>query len=307
MFMLQIVLASLCLAAPSPDAGVLTSARVLDESSPSDWRRVDPSNTLYLDLPGGRVVIELAAGFAPAHVENIRTLAREHYFDDLAILRSQDNYVAQWGDPNADDRTNAGDRAHAKSLGSARTKLPAEFSRPSQGLAFTKLSDGDVYTREVGWADGFPVGRDPGTGQIWLAHCYGIVGAGRNNPADSSNGAELYVVTGHSPRHLDRNITAVGRVLQGMELLSSLPRGTGALGFYEKPQQRVPLKRVMLASAISAADRTEWEALRTDTPTFQQWVEARRNRREPWFVYPVGHVELCNVPLPARELKKPAH
>ncbi len=49
--MLQIVLASLCLAAPSPDAGVLTSARVLDESSPSDWRRVDPSNTLYLDLP----------------------------------------------------------------------------------------------------------------------------------------------------------------------------------------------------------------------------------------------------------------
>src|SRR5260370_42037258 len=215
---LQIVRASLCLAGPPPHAGILRAARVREESSPSDWRRVDPSNTLYLDLPGGRVVIELAAGFAPAHVENIRTLAREHYFDDLAILRSQDNYVAQWGDPNADDRANAGDRAHAKSLGSARTKLPAEFSRPSQGLAFTKLSDGDVYTREAGWADGFPVGRDPRTGQIWLAHCYGIVGAGRNNPADSTHGAELYVVTCHRPRHLDRDITPVGRQLQRKEL-----------------------------------------------------------------------------------------
>lgn len=163
-----------------------------------------------------------------------------------------------------------------------------------------------MYTSEVGWAEGFPVGRDPKAGQIWLAHCYGTVGAGRNNPADSSNGAELYAVTGHSPRHLDRNITAVGRVLKGMELLSSLPRGTGTLGFYEKPQQRVPVKRVSLASTIPPGERTEWESLRTDTSTFERWVEARRNRREPWFVYPVGHVELCNVPLPVREVKRPA-
>ena len=298
MFMLQVLLASLCLAAPSPDAGVLTSARVLEESSPSDWRLVDPEKTLYVDLPAGRVVIELATGFAPAHAQNIRTLAREHYFDDLAILRSQDNYVVQWGDPKADEP------AHAKSLGSARAKLPAEFSRPAEGLAFTKLPDADVYAPEVGWADGFPVGRDPKAGQIWLAHCYGTVGAGRNNPADSSNGAELYVVTGHSPRHLDRNITTVGRVLAGMPLLSSLPRGTGALGFYEKPEQRVSLKRVSLASTVPAAERTDWEALRTDTPTFQRWLEARRNRRESWFVYPVGHVELCNVPLPVREVMR---
>lgn len=142
--MLQAVFASLCLVAPSPDAGVLTAARVIEESSPSDWRPVDPANTLYVDLPGGRVVIELAANFAPTHVENIRTLAREHYFDGLAILRSQDNYVAQWGDPNADDRARANSQgsARAKSLGSARAKLPAEFSRPYQGLAFTKLPDG---------------------------------------------------------------------------------------------------------------------------------------------------------------------
>lgn len=298
MLLVPTLLTFLSLTAASPDAGVLTSARVLEESSARDWRRVAPEKTLYVDLPAGRVVIELAQDFAPAHVENIVTLVREHYFDNLAILRVQDNYVVQWGDPNAEDAKKA------KSLGSARPKLAAEFTRSAKNITFTKLTDGDVYAPEVGWVDGFAVGRDPKSNRVWLLHCYGILGAGRDTPADSSNGAELYVVSGHSPRHLDRNITTVGRVIKGMDLLSSLPRGTGAMGFYEKPEQRVSLKQVRLASEVPAAERIEWEALRTDTPTFQRWIKSRRHRREEWFVDPVGHVEVCNVPLPVREAKK---
>src|SRR3546814_4709708 len=75
-----------------------------------------------------------------------------------------------------------------------------------------------------------------------MAHCYGAVGAGRGMAADSSDGTELYVVDGQSPRQLDRNITLVGRVVDGMELLSVLPRGTGPLGFYEDATQRVPIE-----------------------------------------------------------------
>jgi peptidylprolyl isomerase len=85
-----------------------------------------------------------------------------------------------------------------------------------------------------------------------------------------------------------------------MELLTVLPRGTGALGFYEKPAQYVPIKAARMAADVPAAQRTELELLRTDTPTFAAFVDARRNRREEWFLDPVGHVELCNVPLPAR-------
>src|SRR5690606_9568936 len=77
---------------------------------------------------------------------------------------------------------------------------------------------------------GFPAARDPADGTAWLAHCYGTVGAGRDNDADSGSGTELYVVTGHAPRQLDRNITVVGRVVQGMELLSALPRGPAPAG-----------------------------------------------------------------------------
>src|SRR2546430_10145090 len=61
----------------------------------SDWRALDPSNTLYLELPAGRVVIELAPQFAPHHVANVEALARGHYFDGLAVMRAQDNYVVQ--------------------------------------------------------------------------------------------------------------------------------------------------------------------------------------------------------------------
>lgn len=275
-----------------------TMQEVLDASRPSDWRALDPAHTLYMELPGGRVVVELAPAFAPLHAANIETLARARYWDGLAILRVQDNFVTQWGDPDADQADKR------RPLGDAKAKLPAEFVRPAAGLPFTRLPDGDVYAPEVGFSGGFPAARDPRRGEAWLAHCYGMVGAGRDNAVDSGPGTELYVVIGQAPRQLDRNIALVGRVVQGMELLAALPRGTGPLGFYEKPQQRVPILRVRLAADVPPTERTNLEVLRTDTPTFAALVESRRNRRDDWYKEPAGHIDLCNVPLPVRAAAK---
>ncbi len=127
-----------------------------------------------------------------------------------------------------------------------------------------------------------------------------MVGAGRDNDVDSGGGTELYVVIGQAPRHLDRNVTLLGRVVQGMELLSVTPRGSGALGFYEHPEQRMPIKSIRVAADVPAAQRTELEVLRTDTPTFLAYVGARANRVEEWFKVPAGHVDVCNVPVPVR-------
>jgi peptidylprolyl isomerase len=268
---------------------------LLAASKPEDWRAVDPENTLYMELPGGRVVIELAPAFAPKHVANVKALAREGYFDGLAILRVQDNYVTQWGDPDAEDMKKA------RPIRTGKRTLEAEFDRAlDPGMPFTKLPDGDVYAPEVGFSDGFPVARDPKTGKCWLAHCYGMVGAGRDNAADSGGGTELYAVIGHSPRHLDRNVTLLGRVLKGMELLSGLPRGTGALGFYEKAEQRLAIKSVRVAADVSSAERSNLEVLRTSGPFFEALIESRRNRPEEWFHYQAGRIELGNVPIPAR-------
>ncbi|MDP9108381.1 MAG: peptidylprolyl isomerase [Pseudomonadota bacterium] len=270
-------------------------AQVLKASPASDWRALDPANTLYLELPAGRVVIELAPAFAPRHVANIKQLVQQKYFDGLAIVRAQDNYVVQWGDPD-----------ETRSVGDAKAHLPAEFARAiDRDLAFTRLPDRDTYAPQVGLSAGFPVARDPAERRTWLAHCYGMVGAGRDNASDSGGGTELYVVIGHAPRHLDRNVTLVGRVVQGMPLLSTLPRGTAELGFYEKPEQRVPISAVRLAADVAPAERSKLEVLRTDSATFGAVVQAQRFRGGDWYKYSAGHIELCNVPIPVRAVAAP--
>jgi len=265
-------------------------SEIIAATTPSDWRPLEPESTLYLQLQSGRVVIELAPAFAPAHVANLRTLVRQHYFDGLAIVRSQDNFVVQWGDPDG-----------KRTLGAAHATLPPEFTVPlTPALPFTPLPDRDGYAPEAGFSQGFPMGRDPARKTAWLAHCYGMVGAGRGNEPESGNGTELYAVIGHAPRQLDRNIAVIGRVVKGMELLSVLPRGTGPLGFYEKPEQHVPIVDVRLAAEMPAAARENLEVMRTDTASFAALVEARRNRRDEWYLVPAGHIDLCNVPLVVR-------
>jgi peptidylprolyl isomerase len=277
-----------------------TMDQILAASKPSDWRPLNPDDTLYMDLPQGRVVIELDPAYAPLHAANIRTLAREHYWDGLAVLRVQDGFVTQWGDPAAE----AKHPAHSpRALGQAKASLAPEFERAiTDGLPFTRLPDGDVYAPEVGFSDGFPVARDPQTGKTWLVHCYGMVGAGRDNTPDSGPGTELYAVIGQAPRQLDRNIALVGRVVQGMQYLSDLPRGNGPMGFYKNPAHQTRILRVRLASELPASERTQLEVLRTDTPTFTVLVESRRNRNDAWYLHKVGRIDVCNVPLPVRRM-----
>jgi peptidylprolyl isomerase len=275
-----------CAAAQSPP----TMAEVLAASRPTDWRALDPRRTLYVELPTGRVIIELAPQFAPLHVGNIESLAHTHYYDGLPVLRVQENYVAQWGDAQNRHPIPAG-------LG----KTPPEFDSPlpTHGV-FTPLPDGDVYAPQVGFVDGFPVARAPKLGLQWLAHCYGMVGVGRDLDIQSGSGAEMYVVIGHSPRHLDRNVTLVGRVVKGMELLSSLHRGSAEMGFYAKDETPTSIVTLRLAANLPDRERTPLEVMRTDSPAFAKVIESRRNRPEEFFKVAAGHIDICNVPLPVR-------
>jgi len=282
-------------ASPMALAKGKTMQDVLDASTAADWRSPDPATLLVMDIPGGRVLIELAPYFAPEHSANIQTLAGEGYWNGLSINRSHDNFVVQWGDPAEEPKD-------ARALGSAKAKLPAEFARNGFDKArFHAVKDREGWSKKAGFVDGFPAATD--SKQTWMAHCYGAVGAGRGNEADSSNGTELYVVTGQSPRQLDRNITVVGRVLQGMEFLSVLSRGTGPLGFYEKAEQRTPITAIALASKLPEDQRPQLEVLRTDTAIFDALVEARRNRSDDWYINKAGHIDLCNIPIPVRAKK----
>lgn len=257
-------------------------------SANDTWRKPDNENILIMQLDSGNVIIELAPQFAPKHVANIKQLVAQKYFEGAAILRSQDNYVVQWGDKN-EESTNA------RSLGEAQKELNTEFYRSINEVNYSRIESRDAYANEVGFVDGFPVASNGK--KVWLAHCYGMLGVSRGMAENSGNGSGLYVVTGHAPRHLDLNVTLVGRVLKGMDLLSSLPRGTGPLGFYETPEEYVAIKSL---ASPKANEALSLNVMNTDSAGFKQHVDKRTNRTEDWFLEPTGKIELCNVAVPTQ-------
>lgn len=301
--------------APSPPSpGEIAAA-----APANDWVAIAASDLLVMDLvPDAagkprRVVIQLMpAPFVAGWVGNIRKLAAAHWWDGTSVNRVQDNYVAQWGDAT-----------EKKALPEGLATVPESDYVLSGGAAYSlkrlivdheRALMADPYWRGggYGFANGMPVALDdvrlsglpdPNPAKAWPIHCYGAVGVGRNLSPDTGSGAELYTVIGHAPRHLDRNIAVVGRVIAGIEYLSSLPRGTGGLGFYEDEKERVPIASIRIASDLPAADQPKFEYLSTDSSSFQRYANARANRRDAFFNIPAGGADICNIPVPVRAVK----
>jgi peptidylprolyl isomerase len=278
---------------PSPILKAPDPNEVVKNAPASAWRRVDPSNLLVIDLEeGGRIVVELAPDFAPVHVANVRALARAGWWKGAAVYRVQDNYVAQWGNNDAKSGLPPGIAAHP----------PAEYDRALAGLEIRPLGYPDAYAPEVGHAGSWPIGYDRKNGRAWLTHCYASVGVGRDLAPDTGMGGELYTVIGHAPRHLDLNIAVIGRVIEGIALLSARPRGTEALGFYKDPAQNIAIASVRLASDMPAGERPNYEVLRSDSAAFADFVTGRANRGGEFFNRPAGGVDICNAAVPVRRV-----
>ena len=325
------------LAAQAPAAPPFPAPSEIVAAAPADdWLAIDPADLLVMTLAPDargrerRVVIQLMpAPFSQGWVGNIRALAAVRWWDGLSINRVQDNYVVQWGDADGEDAAKA--RALPEGLtptvGARYTISGIEFALHLGGLQLTPQNEqlvrdqfaanpdvlgGTIQETEDAYADytnffeGWPIGigdrTDPLETLVWPVHCYGMVGVGRNLSPDTGSGAELYTVIGHAPRHLDRNIAVVGRVIEGIEHLSSLPRGTGALGFYESAEERVPIASIRLAPALPAADQPRFEYLSTESESFARYADVRANRRDPFFNVPAGGADICNIPVPVRRV-----
>ncbi|HET9355415.1 MAG TPA: peptidylprolyl isomerase [Sphingomicrobium sp.] len=289
---------SACQSAPplnsSPPVAVpagATPTSIIQASQAGEWIAIPADELMVIDLkPGGRVVVQLAPQFAPVHVANIQALAKSGYWTGAAIYRVQDNYVAQWGNNESDKPLPAGVVAQP----------PAEYERPLAGLAVTPLGSPDSYAPAAGYALGWPVAYDVKAGTANLVHCYASVGVGRGLSPDTGMGGELYAAIGHSPRHLDRVIAVVGRVVSGIEHMSSLPRGSEALGFYKERSSDVPIAGVRLASMLPEAGRPRFEYLDEKSRSFAAWLHVKKNRRDDFYIRPAGGVDLCNAPVPVR-------
>jgi peptidylprolyl isomerase len=289
---LLLVTAAALLVGAAPATKLLTPNDLVARAPASAWKTISADDLLVMDLAkGGRVVIQLAPAFAPIHVANIKALARGDYWNGATIYRLQDNYVAQWG-------LNESDKPWPRGV---TAKPPAEYTRPLKGLSITPLGSPDAYAPASGFVDGWPVAYSPRAGWADLTHCYASVGVGRDLSPDTGTGGELYAVIGQAPRQLDRNIALVGRVIDGIDRLSSLPRGTGDLGFYTDKAQDVPIASIRLASDMPPAERPAYEYMDTASPTFARYLKLRANRHDTFYIRPAGGVDLCNVQVPVRK------
>lgn len=288
-----------------------------------------------------QVVIQLMpAPFSQGWVHNIRLFARAKWYDGISVNRVQDNYVTQWGDPNYDNPEATGKpkplpeglkvMGEAEYVATNRQAAIAMIERSGVSIsdsndedeittkarslyaeaalqstdAMDRMTSFDPYAYRATFSSGWQVAQegDEFDSKIWPIHCYGMVGVGRNYSPDTGSGAELYTVIGHAPRHLDRNIALVGRVIEGMQHLSSLPRGSGALGFYtaEESAKRTPITSVRVASDLPTDEQPAFEYLSTESETFARYAEAIANRRDPFFIVPAGGADVCNIKVPVR-------
>src|SRR6185295_1765038 len=220
-----------------------------------DWRDVDAENLVLIDTKYGQVAVELAPEFAPKHAARLRSLIRAHFYDGLSFYRVIDGFVAQGGIGEGTASTKD-HPVEAKSL-KHWPALKAEFDRASAPQpVFTPLGNADLMAPEVGFEDGFSVARDPGAGREWLIHCPGTFAFARDNNPDTA-ATEFYIVIGQSPRRLDRDLTAFGRVLSGMQYLQKLERGdpqvdSGVIGDASK---RDAIVRMRIAADLPVGER----------------------------------------------------
>ncbi|KMS55042.1 peptidylprolyl isomerase [Novosphingobium barchaimii LL02] len=312
----------------------LTPGDIVAAAPQADWSRIAPADLMVMDLApdakgrARRVVIQLMpAPFLQGWTGNIRKLVAARWFDGIAVVRVQDNYVVQWGDPDGETPGKA--KALPQGLSASREQdyaahYGAAFEPPEkEGSAgyilspegrlqrFLAVAPGnDDYAPGTGILEGWPIGlqsQEKGGDavvrtDVWPVHCYGMVGVGRNVSPDTGTGAELYTVIGQAPRQLDRNIALVGRIIAGMENLSSLPRGTGALGFYETAQERTPIVSVRMGDEVPGLPAYEY--LSTGSSSFAAYAFKRANRKDDFYIRPAGGVDVCNVQVPVREAKR---
>ena len=275
-------------AAPQADTPK-TVAEVMEIAGDADWIAPNPDSTIYMRVPHGLIVIVLSDDLAPGHVEQVRTLVREGYYDGLNFYRVIDGFVAQ-----------GGDAAGEKDKGSAADSLPAEFEEPiPDGLAFTPLGNADGYAPEAGFINGMPAGLDRERGSVWLAHCAGAFAFGRNNERDSAS-TEFYI-TLQPQRYLDRNLTVFGRVIWGMDVVQAIKRGRpNNGGVIENEEDWTPILSARLASDVPEAELLDLQMMDTNSDVFLELIEARRNRMGEFFYVQHDYLDLCQLQLPVR-------
>lgn len=298
--------------AQDADKPAPTPKEIADSAPGDQWIDIAPEDLMIITLAPTvsgeerRIVIRLMSKpFAQGWVDNVRTLTSARWYDGLSVYRLVDNFVVQWGDPASDPES--GEQARPLPGGINlppasdfvhRTDITDPIPNPCASTDFSIAAICDNFAPAAGFREGWPVAWDANS--ICPIHCYGMVGVGRNEAPDTGTGSELYAIIGHAPRRLDRSLALVGRVIEGMEHFSSLPRGHGRMNTYEDTSSRTPIVSVRLASEIADAPRFEY--LSTEAESFARMADVFATGTNSFYTISAGDTDVCAIPLPVRRV-----
>ena len=254
----------------------------------AEWRTVAPENLLVIDTSKGRVLVELEPRVAPNHIERIRTLTNQGFYNGLKFHRVIPIFMAQTGDP--------------KGTGEGGSELPdvkGEFSfRRGRDSGFVAVENSGPGLRGI--MGSLPITTQPDAQMFVTADfktsanglfCPGVAGMARAGSPDSAN-SQFFLMTGQND-NLNGGYTTFGRVVQGLDVVKALKAGDDAKDGAVGADADV-MTKVQLASALPEGQRPTVRVAVPGSPAFNAAVEAARTARGAQFgicdVQPVAEV-----------------
>ncbi|TDF35081.1 peptidylprolyl isomerase [Alteromonadaceae bacterium M269] len=258
------------------------------------WRIPAQEDLIYFELETGTVVIELASFMAPKHVERFKILVDEGFYDGLDFYRVIDGFVAQAGDVSEEKPSKNKD------------PLKSEFTRIMSGTSqFSLVQSPDFIAPEAGYLNGFAAGRDRKTKEEWLLHCPGAVAFARNTEADSAT-TEFYITIGQATRHLDRNMSTIGRVIYGMPAVQAIKRASvnNASGVIENSAKRTKILSAKLAKNVAKEKQIQIEIQKQDSQQVKDRLASARVLDNDFFHFKGnGNLDVCYYQLRTRTIE----
>ena len=263
----------------------------LQSKANQEWRTPQTDNLVYLQLESGMVIIELAPFIAPEHVQRFKNLVAEGFYDDLEFYRVIEGFVAQGGDISE------------KKPSQFSSPLKAEFTRViPKNSNFKLIQSPDFIAPETGYLHGFPAGRDPKTNEEWLLHCPGNVAFARDVDINSAT-TEFYIVIGQATRHLDRNMSSIGKVIYGMTRVQALNRANmnNSSGVIEDENQRSKIVWAKLAKDVPSKDQIIVQVQEQNSAAANKRISEARTLENPFFHFKGhGNLDVCYYQLKSR-------
>ena len=271
---------------------VIASAQTAPVPAASDWRIVAPENLLVIDTSKGRILVELDPLVAPNHVERIRTLAEQGFYDGLTFHRVLTGFMAQTGDPLG---TGTG--------GSDLPDVAGEFGfRRGRDAGFAPVT-GTYGEGLFGFVHSIPVLTQPDAQMMITSDfktsatplfCGGVAGMARSGSPDSANSQFFLMMAPNAS--LNGTYTVFGRVVSGLDVVTRLKAGP-ASDDGKVTDNPDTMTHVRTAAGLPEAERPAVRVLDPRSAAFQALVaEARATKGNTFNICDVTPIAEVTAP-----------